>query len=87
MRTYTFEWEEKTNTILFKPTSNNKGGVIYRLSKKDFCTFILETAEKKIEASLDSCILYLKDEMEKEDFISLVGFLYSWGQYNGARIN
>ena len=87
MRTYTFEWEEKTNTILLKPTTNNKGGLVYRLSKKDFCTFVLETAEKKIEASLDSCILYLKDEMEKEDFISLVSFLYSWGQYNGARIN
>ena len=87
MRTYIFEWEEKTNTILLKPTTNNKGGLIYRLSKKDFCTFVLETAEKKIEASLDSCILYLKDEMEKEDFISLVGFLYSWRQYHGARIN
>jgi hypothetical protein len=86
MRTYTFEWEEKTNTILFKPNGNNKGGITYRLYKKDFCTFILETAEKKIETNLDSCILYLKDELEKDDFISLASFLYSWGQYNGARM-
>ena len=84
MRTYTFEWEEKTNTILLKPTTNNKGGLIYRLSKKDFCTFVLETAEKKIEASIDVCLEYLK--MEKDDFVSLAGFLYSWGQYNGARM-
>lgn len=86
MRTYTFEWEEKTNIILLKPTTNNKGGLIYRLSKKDFCTFILETAEKKIETSLDACLEYLKDEMEKDDFISLASILYSWGQYNGARM-
>ena len=86
MRTYIFECEEKPNTILLKPTTNNNGGLIYRLSKKDFCTFVLETAEKKIEASIDACLEYLKDEMEKDDFISLAGFLYSWGQYNGARM-
>ena len=86
MRTYTFEWEEKTNTILFNPNGNNKSGTTYRLSRKDFSTFILETSEMKIEASIDSCILYLKDKMEKEDLISLASFLYTWGQYNGARM-
>ena len=86
MRTYTFEWEEKTNTILLKPTTNNKGGLIYRLSKKDFCTFVLETAEKKIEASIDACLEYLKDEMDTEDLINLASLLYAWGMYNGARM-
>jgi hypothetical protein len=66
MRTYIFEWEEKTNTILLKPTTNNKGGLIYRLSKKDFCTFVLETAEKKIEASIDTCLELVKDVNERD---------------------
>jgi hypothetical protein len=36
MRTYIFEWEEKTNTILLKPTTNNKGGLITDYQKKIF---------------------------------------------------
>ena len=87
MRTYIFNWEESTNTIILEPTTCNKGGKTYRLSKKNVCTFVLKTEEKEIVTSLDGCIEYLNEELEKGDFIALATFLYSWGQYNGARMN
>ena len=87
MRNYIIGWDSEKNVITFEPTKNNEGKKAFNLSKKDIVTYILDFGETEVSTTLDGCLEYISENMTKEDFITLSSFLYSWGQYNGARLN
>ena len=87
MRKYCITWEEETNTIIFEPYSDNKEGQFMRLSRVNVVEYVLESGEYRISSTLGGCIEYIKDKLTKEDFVTLASLFYSWGQYNGAKLN
>ena len=86
MRNYTIGWDSEKNVITFEPTKYTEGRKAFNLSKKDIVTYILNFGETEVSTTLDGCLEYISENLTKEDFISLSSMLYSWGQYNGARI-
>ena len=86
MRKYLILWEESENTINFEPMTKDKGETAFKISKKDITTFVLDFGTKTVTTTLDGCIEYISEKLEKEDFIALCSSLYFWGQYNGARL-
>lgn len=86
MRNYIIGWDSEKNVITFEPTKNNESRKAFNLSRKDIVTYILNFGEKEVSTNLDGCLEYISENLTKEDFISLSSMLYSWGQYNGARM-
>ena len=87
MRNYTITWEEEKNAIILEPRKENTKGKYYELTRENIVTYVLTSGETKISSTLDGCIEYLSEYLEKEDLLTFASFLYSWGQYNGARMN
>jgi hypothetical protein len=87
MRNYFFAWDEEKNGICIRPATGNENGKEYLLTKENIVTYVLKTGDFKISSTLGGCLEYLSDKFTKEDALGLADMLYSWGQYNGAKIN
>lgn len=86
MRKYVIMWNEKNNTIEVDPSESNVGGKSYVIKRDSVVTFELISGEHKTMTTIGGCVEYLAKDLDKEDLISLASLLYSWGQYNGARM-
>ena len=84
-RNFFITWEEEKNALLIRPSE--AGFKQYILTKENIVSFNLEYDGTKITSTLDGILEYLCEKLTKEDALSLASMLYSWGQYNGAKLN